>query len=80
MTGLEVLALVFGIAAYVGLVEKANNSGVPPGCMDYKFYDVVQLPRRFVPWPLRQEGVTPREGAVDRCSGRRYNGQWWYTP
>jgi len=34
------------------------------------------------PWPFRSGRYysCPRVGEVNRCTGEKWNGQWWYTP
>lgn len=80
-----VLALVFGLALWGEGVQKADGnwyernplsySACRPYCY-YKFFEHLE------PWPLREHATyeCPTEGAVDKCTGEKFNGKWWYKP
>ena len=76
----EVLAIVFGLAGYTSLVQKANDSGVEWHCVKYEERKRILFLRRFIPWPMRQGAWTPIVGAKNRCTGEVWNGRWWYKP
>ena len=80
-----VLTIVLIPALWVSGVKKADSDWylADPysysSCRSHCYYGFFE---HLKPWPFREHATyeSAKVGDVDKCTGEKFNGQWWYKP